>query len=34
MLQRYPVEKLHDEEGVAILLPDFIDGADIGMIEC
>ena len=34
MLQRYPVEKLHNQEGMTILLPDLIDGADIGMIEC
>src|SRR5208282_5754444 len=33
MLQRYTVEKLHDQEGMAILLPDFMDGTDIGMIE-
>src|ERR1700685_4073890 len=34
MLQRYPVEKLHNQERMAILLPDLVDGADIGMIEC
>ena len=33
MLQRHPVEKLHDQEGVAILLPNFMNSADIGMIE-
>src|SRR5713101_4368211 len=34
MLQRHPVEKLHDKKWMAILLPDLMDGADIGMIEC
>jgi hypothetical protein len=34
MLQRYSVEKLHNQERMAILLPDLVDGADIGMIEC
>ena len=33
MLQRYAVEKLHCEKGMAILLPDFVDGADIRMVE-
>ena len=33
MLQCHAVEKLHDEERMAVLLPDFIDGADIGMVE-
>ena len=34
MLQRQPVQKLHDDEGLPILLPDFMDSADIGMIQC
>src|SRR5580658_2020322 len=34
MLQRYSVKKLHNQERMAILLPDLVDGADIGMIEC
>ena len=33
VLQRHAVEKLHDKEGLPGLLPDFVDGADIGMIE-
>jgi hypothetical protein len=33
MLQRQPVEKLHHKKGMAILLPDLMNGADIGMVE-
>src|ERR1700730_10982233 len=33
MLQRHAVQKLHDEERMALLLPDLIDRADIGMVE-
>ena len=34
MLQRQPVQKLHDDEGLAVLLPDLVDRADIGMVQC
>ena len=33
VLQRLAVEKLHGDEGLAVLLADFIDGADVGMIQ-
>ena len=34
MLQGEAVQKLHGDEGFAVLVVDFIDGADVGMIEC
>ena len=33
MLQRHAVQKFHDDEGLAVFLPDFIDGADVGMVQ-
>ena len=33
MPQRHAVEKLHDDEGMAILLPNLMNRADIWMIE-
>ena len=33
MLQRHAVEILHGDEGFAVLVVDFIDGADVGMIQ-
>jgi len=30
LLQRHPVQKLHGDEG----LPNLVDGADIGMVQC
>ncbi len=33
MLQRHPIQKLHDEERVPVLLPDLMDCADIGMVQ-
>src|ERR1700675_4865047 len=33
MLERQSIQKLHHDEGLTILLPDFIDRADIGMVE-
>ena len=33
MLQRHAVKKLHGNERPAVLLADFVDRADIGMIE-
>ena len=34
VLQRRAVQKLHDDERLPILLPDLMDGADIGVIQC
>jgi hypothetical protein len=34
MLQRQAVEELHDNKGMLFGLPDLVDGADIGMIQC
>src|ERR1700731_1812086 len=33
VLQRYAVEKLHHDEGLAFALADFVDGTDVGMIQ-
>jgi hypothetical protein len=33
MFQRYAVEKLHGNEGLLVVFPNFIDGADIRMIQ-
>ena len=33
MLERQPVQKLHNDEWLAILLSDFINGADVGMVK-
>jgi hypothetical protein len=33
MLVRDAVEKFHDQEWMAVFLPDFMNGADIGMVE-
>ena len=33
MLQRRPVEELHDEERAAVLLADIVDGADVGVVQ-
>ena len=33
MLQRQAVQKLHDDERMAVLLPDLVDRADIGMVQ-
>jgi len=33
MFQRHAVQKLHHNEGLTTLLPDFINGADIRMVQ-
>ena len=33
MLQRHAFQKFHGDERVAILLANFVDGADVGMIQ-
>src|SRR5882724_6637688 len=33
MLQGHAVQKLHDQERMAVLLSDLIDRADVGMVE-
>jgi hypothetical protein len=33
VLQGHPVEELDGDEGVAVLLADVVNGADVGMIQ-
>ena len=33
MLQRHAVEKFHDDVGFAVFVADFVDGADIRMVQ-
>ena len=32
--QGLSLEQLHSDEGTALIFVDFVDGADVGMIEC
>ena len=34
MLQRHPVQKLHGDEGLAVLLANVINRANVGVIQC
>src|SRR4029077_7747851 len=34
MFQRHAIEVLHDDERLAVLVTDVVDGADIRMVEC
>src|SRR5207245_4139801 len=34
MFQRHAIQKLHCNESLAILLPDIVDCADVGVIQC
>jgi hypothetical protein len=33
MLQRLPVQKFHGDEALALVLANFVDGADVGMVQ-
>ena len=33
MLQRHAIQKLHGDEGLAVLFANFVDGADVGMVQ-
>ncbi len=34
MFQRHTIQKLHGDECFVVLVVNFVDGADIGMIQC
>jgi len=33
VLQRFPIEKFHRNEGLTVVFTDFVNGADIGMVQ-
>src|SRR5712692_7033515 len=33
VLERLPLEQLHDDEVVSLVLADLVDGADVGMVQ-
>src|SRR5208283_5159793 len=33
MLQRHAIQKFHDDERLTLFLPDFMNSADIGMVQ-
>jgi hypothetical protein len=33
VFERHPVEKLHGDEGLAVLVVDFVDGADVWVVQ-
>ncbi len=34
VLQRHPVQKFHGDERLIIVFADFVDRADVGMVQC
>ena len=34
MFQGLAVEKLHGDEGLAVFFADFVNGADVGVVQC
>jgi len=34
VLERYPIQKLHDDERLLSVPADFVDRADVGVIQC
>src|SRR5713226_1209574 len=32
--QGFPLQQLHHQEGLAVVLSELVDGANIGMVEC
>ena len=34
VLQRHPVQKLHGDERLIIVFADFVDRANVGMVQC
>ena len=33
VFERFALEELHDDEGLAVVIANFVDGADVGMIQ-
>src|SRR6516225_10728008 len=34
VFERHAVKELHDDEGLTVVLPDLMDGADVRMVQC